>query len=78
MAQTESVSQITLEKDQFYPGEEIVVKIDCDNTKCAKSVKNFKIKLQRNLLALGYNGTLAKTKRYVEQIKVEERCEAHG
>lgn len=45
MSKTESVSKITLEKDQLCPGEEIVVRVDCDNSKCSKAVKNFKLKL---------------------------------
>ena len=78
MAKTTSLTKITLAKDQYYPGEEIVVHIDCDNTKCAKAVKNFKVKLRRHLLALGYNGKLARSKKYVAEIKVAERCDAHA
>ena len=76
MKTTESISTITLEKDQFYPGEDVVVQLACDNTKCIKSIKWFKIKIQRHLLALGYNGTLTKSTKYVEEQKIQEGCEA--
>ena len=56
VGKTKSENKITLAKDMYFPGEEIVVNIDCDNSNCSKSVKNFKVKLRRNLLALGYNG----------------------
>ena len=56
VGKTKSVNKITLAKDLYCPGEDIVVNIDCDNSKCSKAVKNFKVKLRRNLLALGYNG----------------------
>ena len=42
---TQSISIITLEKDQFSPGDDIVVNIDCDNSKCRKPVKEFKLKV---------------------------------
>ena len=78
VGKTKSVNKITLAKDLYFPGEDIVVNIDCDNSKCSKSVKNFKVKLRRNLLALGYNGSVAKHKKYIAQIKVPEKCEAHA
>ena len=59
------MNKITLEKDLYWPGEDIVVRIDCDNSKCSKAVKNFKVKLRRNLLALGYNGQLVRHKKYI-------------
>ena len=65
VGKSESITKITLEKDQFYPDEDIVVKLNCDNTKCSKAVKNMKVKLQRNILALGYNGKVAKSKKYI-------------
>ena len=45
MGKKESISQITLDKDQFFPGETINVKILCDNSKCSKAVKEFKSKI---------------------------------
>lgn len=38
---------IYLEKNEFYAGEKIPVRIVCDNTKCEKAVKSFKFKLFR-------------------------------
>lgn len=35
---TSSICKITLDKDQFYPGEDIIIDIDCDNTKCKKPI----------------------------------------
>ena len=74
MAVTESNSHITVEKDQFYPGEEIKVKIECDNTKCKRDVKFFKIKIQRKILALGYDGNYSKHSRYVTAFKLLGGC----
>ena len=45
MGKKESISLITLNKDQFFPGETINVKIQCDNSKCHKPVKGFKSKI---------------------------------
>ena len=42
---TQSISHITLEKDQLSPGEDIVANIDCDNSKCRKPDKEFKLKV---------------------------------
>ena len=65
----ESTSRITLDKDQFFPGETIYVKIQCDNSKCSKAVKGFKSKIQRSILALGYEGRYTKSKKYVAVFK---------
>ena len=69
MGTKESFSQIILEKDQFNPGETINIKIQCDNSKCHKAIKGFKSKIERSVLALGYNGRYTKTKTYVAVFK---------
>lgn len=33
-----------MEKNTFYPGENMVVTIDADNSKCAKAISKFKFK----------------------------------
>ena len=61
VAKTTCSIVVNLEKDQFYPGEQVKVSIDCDNSRCKNSVKSFKIKLQRNNLALGYGNHFKNT-----------------
>lgn len=66
-----------MDKDQFFPGEVMNVRIDCDNSRCGKAVKGFKIKMQRNLLALGYNGTYRSCSKYIKVFKSNEGCGAN-
>lgn len=47
MFSTTSTTKVNFSKNMFYPGETLKINIDCDNTKCARNVKSFKIKLQR-------------------------------
>ena len=69
MGKKESISRVTLDKDQFFPGETINVRIQCDNSKCSKAIKGFKSKIQRSVLALGYEGRYTKSKKYVAVFK---------
>ena len=57
------------------PGEEIVVNINCDNLNCRKPVKEFKMKVEKNLLGLGYRGKYCKQRKYVLECRSEETCE---
>ena len=57
---TEAKSVINLTKEEFAPGEKIQVAIDMDNTKCAKPVKSFKIKLKRVISCLSGKKGVAK------------------
>lgn len=76
IAKTESSAQITIEKDQYFPGEEIRVTIDCDNSKCRKPIEGFKIKIQRNLLVFGYNKAYQRHQSYISAFNSEEGCDA--
>lgn len=78
LGKSESSSTITMEKDQILPGEYLKVRIDCDNSKCKNAVKGFKIKLLRNVLALGYNGTYRSNSKYIRVFKCREGCEANA
>ena len=49
MGKSESQATIALEKDVFEVGETIRLTIICDNDRCKKPVKGFKIKLLRNI-----------------------------
>lgn len=69
MVTSQSVLRVTLEKDQYEPGQEIVVNIDCDNTQCRKPVKKFKLKVFRNLLGLGYRGKYCRQSKCVVNMK---------
>ena len=44
---------ISFDRIHYYPGEKCTVKIVCDNTKCDKAVKSFKLKLKRKVYAAG-------------------------
>ena len=52
--------------------------VDCDNSRCSKAIKKFKIKVQRNLLALGYGSLFTNSKKYIKYYKFEEVCEANS
>ena len=52
--------------------------IDCNNSQCSKAIKSFKIKVQRNLLALGYNGEFTNQKKYIKEYRSNEGCEANA
>ena len=49
LGKTESHSSVVIEKDVFEVGEAIKVRIQCDNSRCSKTIKGFKLKLLRNL-----------------------------
>lgn len=42
----------SFERNHYYPGENINVKMDCDNRMCTRSIRNFKFKLIRKLVAV--------------------------
>lgn len=46
---TESTCEVKFTKNQYYPGEQVEIWLDCDNTKCDKKVKSYKFKLFRQL-----------------------------
>mmetsp|Transcript_3707 Transcript_3707/g.4238 ORF Transcript_3707/g.4238 Transcript_3707/m.4238 type:complete len:109 (+) Transcript_3707:904-1230(+) len=54
MGASRSTSVCTLEKDVYGVGDTIRVRISCDNTRCKKPVKGFKLKLLRNLQCVTY------------------------
>jgi len=49
LGSTETVCEVRFLKNQYYPGELADIWIDCDNSKCSKSIKSFKFKLFRQL-----------------------------
>ena len=46
---TESTCEVKFNKNQYYPGDEVDIWLDCDNTKCDKKVRSYKFKLFREL-----------------------------
>ena len=54
-------SVITFEKNQYYLGEEARFHIACDNSECAKDIKNFKFKLLRRSKGFDQNNTWSTT-----------------
>ena len=38
---------VKLDKNIYYPGDKVCVKFECDNSKCSKAVRAFKLKLKR-------------------------------
>lgn len=47
MGSTKSHSTIVFEKNKFYPGEDVVVRLICDNSECDKAITGFKLELNR-------------------------------
>ena len=46
-----SSTDFFFEKNEYYPGEEIKVKIICNNSSCDKAVRSFKFKIHREFMA---------------------------
>lgn len=76
-------TDVIFEKNQYYGGEKINVKILCDNMKCSTAVKSFKLKFKRKtfMLAERMTGTgervqsLCKVSKYLYQHKdVDHGC----
>ena len=42
-----STFEVVFTKNVYYPGEKVVVTINCDNSKCKTAVKCYKMKLFR-------------------------------
>ena len=74
---SQSITNVVFDKQQYYPGEKVEVKLDCDNSKCSSAVKSFKIKLKRKIFARGSRTStsdesdieLLKTSKYLYQYK---------
>lgn len=46
-----SITQVFVSQNEFYLGEKASVKILCNNSKCDKAVKSFKLKISRKIMA---------------------------
>lgn len=49
-----STTVITLDRNEFFQGDKVSVRIQCDNTKCDKAVKSFKFKLFRKYQCINF------------------------
>jgi sporulation-control protein spo0M len=58
LGKTHSSTRFTLEKDIYYVGETIRVKVDCNNLQCKKDISGFKLKLVRNMQATSLAGAV--------------------
>ena len=56
---------MTIDKDQYYPGEDMIIRVNCNNSKCKKPVIEFKAMLRRRILVLGYKGKYYKQSKWV-------------
>lgn len=77
LCQTEFTATIIFSKNQFYVGEQAQVRIVCDNSKCSKDIRCFKIKLLRNFQSrvVGENVSTSGTT-YVAEKKFPSACKA--
>ena len=48
---TQVQTSITFDRSTYFIGQTASVRIICDNSRCAKAVKEFKIKIYRQLIA---------------------------
>lgn len=69
-----SSTDFLFEKNEFYPGEEIKVKIACNNSACDKAVRSFKFKIHREFRATTGQGSLI-GESYLHSVK-EKGCKA--
>lgn len=49
--QTSCVTEITFDRNEYYLGEDAKVHFACDNSRCSKAVRGFKMKLHRKYTA---------------------------
>ena len=80
MGKTRCSTEIIFEKNEFYVGETIRVRIICDNTVCKKNVESFKFKIIRKIK--GYEsykvpGAWAYSECWVDSIFFEDQCKKH-
>jgi len=54
MGKSESTTEFTFEKNEFFPGEKANVRVVCDNSGCSKAVKSFKFKVHRAYKAFSH------------------------
>ena len=54
-------AQVTFDRDQYCPGEQVRVKLSCDNSRCKKDVEAFKIKLRWRIAGYASWGTSTPT-----------------
>jgi hypothetical protein len=74
MNKSYSSTDFLFEKNEFYPGEEIKVKIACNNSACDKAVRSFKFKIHREFRATtGQNAITGEG--YLHSVK-EKGCKA--
>lgn len=72
-----SITDIIFDRNQYYTGDKVNVKVVCDNSQCNTGVKSFKIKLKRKVYIratrlTGFNEQqteLLKTSKYLYQFK---------
>lgn len=59
------LTSVTFERNQYYGGDKVTVRIDCDNSKCSTAVKSFKLKFKRKVFMVGerkdHNNALVRT-----------------
>jgi hypothetical protein len=71
LGMTSCHSQIIFERNEYYLGDKAVVKIICDNSKCSKAVRCFKIKLHRIHKAKDIKRNESKHGEYCKVLKAE-------
>lgn len=72
---TEARSTIIFDRFVYSLGQRANIKIICDNSNCAKAVKEFKIKLLRQFTGTDYHETI-KSQSYVNVLR-DPGCPAH-
>ena len=55
-------AKVTFNREQYSPGDQVKVKVSCDNTLCKKDVDKFKIKLKMLVVGHATNGSCLPTK----------------
>jgi hypothetical protein len=51
-----SVTEVFVTQNQYYFGEKAYVRVTCDNTKCSKAIKSFKLKVSRKFVGIATSG----------------------
>jgi hypothetical protein len=75
ISSTKCVSQIIFEKNEYYLGEQVKIKVIYDNSACDKDVRAFKFKLHRFYTGIDNSNWQTTGSSYLH-IKKEDGCKA--
>jgi len=78
---SECITVVEINKNTFYPGDQVKIKIDCDNTSSSIPIKSFKFKLHRKCMGIvnseQYGQLRIRKFEYLETMQIPKLCPAN-